>query len=118
MTEEWTEGPWEVAEDTRGIERVYAGDSEIVRALSTHGIRRLPERERAANRHLIGAGKDLYRELILAVEIIKEHVPADALGQGGGICPEPGHPDQVWSIKEESVFFMERALAKARGELS
>jgi hypothetical protein len=53
MSNAHTPGPWEIATSRRGVERVYAGDSEIVRALSEHGSRRLPKAERDANRRVI-----------------------------------------------------------------
>lgn len=61
--EKWTKGPWEYGEDRRGVARVFAGTSEIVRALSTHGNRRLPKAEREANARLIAAAPQLYAAL-------------------------------------------------------
>ncbi len=58
-----TEGPWNYAQDRRGWWRVFAGDSEIVRALSKHGLRRLSKSERAANARLIAAAPDLLEAL-------------------------------------------------------
>ena len=49
-----------------------------------------------------------------AVEIIEKHVPIDALGEGGGICPEPGMPDQTWPLLEEYLHNMRRALAETK----
>lgn len=65
---------------------------------------------------LIEAAPDLFEALEKAAKIIREHVPEDALGIGGGICPEPGMPDQTWPIKDEELYYMERALRKAKGE--
>ena len=58
-----TAGPWELGEDTRGRERVFAGQYEIVRALSTHGPRRLSKAERHANARLIAASLALLEAL-------------------------------------------------------
>lgn len=54
-----TPGPWSVGHDQRDWPRVYAGNCEIVRALSEHGTRRIPKEERDANRHLIAAAPDM-----------------------------------------------------------
>lgn len=59
----WTKGPWKVSEDVRGTSRVFADGQEIVRALSTHGPRRLSEHERAANRRLIAAAPEMAETL-------------------------------------------------------
>lgn len=67
METKWTPGPWEVGFDRRGVARVFAGQHEVVRALSEHGTRRLSHDERFANRHLIAAAPDLYRELDMQV---------------------------------------------------
>jgi len=58
-----TDGPWHISQDMRGTTRVFAGNSEIVRALSKHGLRRLPEAERDANRRLIAASPELLHAL-------------------------------------------------------
>jgi len=50
-----TPGPWFVGRDMTGTLRVYSGNTEIVRALSMHGARRLSAEERAANQKLIAA---------------------------------------------------------------
>lgn len=47
-----------------------------------------------------------------AVKIIEKHVPIDALGEGGGICPEPGMPDQTRPLLEEYLHYMREALSK------
>ena len=57
-----TPGPWEYAPDKRGKMRVFAGDGEIVRALSRHGKRRLSTAEREANACLIAAAHTLQIE--------------------------------------------------------
>ena len=75
-----TPGLWEVGKDRRGVERVYAGDHEIVRALSEHGSRRLSEGERQANRRLIAAAPDMLAacaEMVLHVNA--SHVPAPVI---------------------------------------
>jgi len=59
----FTPGPWVIDVDCRNRTRAFAGRSEIVRALSSHGARRLPEHERAANRSLISAAPDMYEAL-------------------------------------------------------
>jgi hypothetical protein len=46
-------------EDMRRVRRVFAERNEIVRALSTHGKRKLPKAERAANAALIAAAPDM-----------------------------------------------------------
>jgi hypothetical protein len=58
-----TPGPWLDGQDQRGKKRVYAERHEIVRALSTHGTRKLPEAERTANRRLIAAAPDMLAAL-------------------------------------------------------
>lgn len=69
-----TPGPWRVGEDMRGTRRVFAGDSEIVRALSKHGFdRRLPENEREANRRLIAAAPDMLAALEHARHVMWEY---------------------------------------------
>lgn len=117
MTENWTDGPWSIDRDYRpGMawnNHIVAANGDRICFMAHSGEADNIEGE--ANARLIAVALDLYHELEKAVEIIKEHVPDDALGVGGGICPEPGHPDQTWSIKEEHLFYMERALEKAKG---
>lgn len=77
-----TPGPWEYAADKRDTMRVFAGDGEIVRALSTHGHRRLSKAEREANARLIAAAPDLleFVEQIfngLDTGMVKVDSPAD-----------------------------------------
>lgn len=106
----WTPGPWQVfGPDDAPNPNVglWQVESELMN-IANHITR--------ADAHLIAAAPELYGALERAVEIIHEHVPEDALGQGGGICPEPGMPDQTWPIKEEELHYMDTALAKARGE--
>lgn len=58
-----TPGPWEFDEDKRGRKRVFAGGLEIVRALASHGTRRLSRAEREANAHLIAAAPAMLEAL-------------------------------------------------------
>jgi hypothetical protein len=58
-----TPGPWKYGPDNRKIMRVFSGSREIVRALSTHGNRRLNCVERAANARLIAAAPELLAAL-------------------------------------------------------
>ncbi len=83
-----TEGPWKVGHDGRGVARVYAGRCEIVRALSEHGVRRLPKDERAANRDLIAAAPCLLKAAKAALTSFDEAavnalIEAVAKAEGG-----------------------------------
>ena len=59
---------------------------------------------------LLARTEELKEALGHAIKIIKEHVPEDALGIGGGICPEPGMPDQTWPIRDEYLHNMQQAF--------
>lgn len=64
-----------------------------------------------------GCSAALIRQLVEALEkaaeIIKEHVPEDALGEVGGICPEPGQPDMVGSGKDYELWYINNTLQLA-----
>ena len=70
MNAKHTPGPWEYNVNTQGRFRVFAGTSEIVRALSTHGRRRLGKAEREANARLIAAAPGLLEALREAEDVL------------------------------------------------
>lgn len=97
----WTPGPWEYAADKRGTGRVFAGSHEIVKAMASHGQRRLGFRERTANNHLIAAAPELFEalEALLAQAILHD------LEDESHAC-------------ETAIRTAEAAIAKAKGEQS
>ena len=72
LLSEHTKGPWRYAESRSGKWRVYSGDCEVVRALSTHGTRKLPQGERAANARLIAAAPEML-SVLREVSIMSAH---------------------------------------------
>ena len=59
--------------------------------------------------------KNLHSTLRRAIEIIKLHVPEDALGINSN-CGEP--VAQTWPIKDEELYYMEQAIGLTGGEPS
>jgi len=76
-----TEGPWIYGDDMRGTARVFAGNQEIVRALSKHGVRRLSAKEREANARLIASAPALLEALeeLLDIEWSRPQVSKHSL---------------------------------------
>lgn len=78
--------------------------------------------DRAANARLIvravNAHEALVEALDHAVNIIREHVPEDALGiDGEGNFEEPGgHLTRCWPVLDEHLHYMDAALALAKGD--
>lgn len=72
-----TPGPWEYGSDTRDRMRVFAAGWEIVRALSTHGGRRLSPAEREANARLIAAGPAMLAALREALFVLQSVAAGD-----------------------------------------
>lgn len=65
-----TPGPWHYGQAKSGASRVFSGNWEIVRAMSAHGLRKVPKEEREANARLIAAAPDLLQQLeALVVQI-------------------------------------------------
>ena len=58
--------------------------------------------------------KNLHSTLRRAIEIIKLHVPDDALGINSN-CGEP--VAQTWPIKDEELYYMEQAIGLTGGEI-
>lgn len=61
------------------------------------------------------AASDLYVSLKRAVEIIKTHVPKDALGTNAQGDPDVPGGYQEWPLLDEYLHHMSAALAKAEG---
>lgn len=96
-----TEGPWIYGDDMRGTARVFAGNQEIVRALSKHGVRRLSAKEREANARLIAAAPALLEALEILHDETKDYVEINNLG-------DPYH--------NRSMELARAAIAAAKGE--
>jgi len=81
--EKFTPGPWRYGEDQVGTKRVFSGDYEIVRALSTHGYgNRLSREERDANATLIAAAPELVEALKPFARIAEIMGEAPPIGTG------------------------------------
>ena len=109
-----TPGPWKYGPDNRKTMRVFSGSREIVRALSTHGNRRLNCVERAANARLISAAPDLLEALedLLASDLVKWFPPWPPEG-----IVETGAPPWSEELKQRAapILAARAAIAKARG---
>ena len=86
-----TPGPWKYGPDNRKTMRVFSGSREIVRALSTHGNRRLNCVERAANARLISKAPEM-RDLIF--ELFEDPDVQLILG---------GNPNRIRALTDRAV---------------
>ena len=98
-----TPGPWKYGPDNRKTMRVFSGSREIVRALSTHGNRRLNCVERAANARLIAAAPELLAALQKVVNRAS-HAKPDSTGQ------------EMRAIRLALVDELRATIAKATGQ--
>ncbi len=115
----FTPGPWEYGPDVKGRQRVFSGAHEIVRALSTHGTRRLLIAEREANAHLIAAAPDLWKSVMIDAAFHTLGYTEKAIKH----LVEAGIEEADWIANNHSATAMAnwaretrvQALAKARG---
>ena len=93
-----TPGPWYIGRAWGNRRIVAAEGAEIVRALSTHGARRLREEERAANRNLIAAGP----KMLKALRLINEEM-GKASSKGPSGRPGVAALNRMWEAVREAI---------------
>jgi hypothetical protein len=111
-----TKGPWLCDKDKRGTRRVFAGNHEIVRALSTHGTRRISKAEREANAHLISAAPDMLKALqSFSVYLVEDDDRVWLSIQGESLISFKANTKEAAALLQLDAI-QRAAIRKARGE--